>query len=415
MNGFTLDYFTPFLLFLGGSVRHVAFLGALPNIFASLIQLKSPDFVDRFRSRKRLISIFVFLQALMLPFMLAVYFLSSSRAAAFIAFATLFTTFGAFANPAWGSMMSDLVRKDKRGEYFGWRNRVVGLVTIASTFAAGLILYKADRFLPGVIWGFFMLFGAAFVFRLVSWRYLNRMHEPAFKPKEEDYFTFVDFVSQLKTSNFARFAFYVSMMKLSVHLAAPFFALFMLRGLKFDYLTYTLVTIAAPLAGNFAFKRWGVHADRVGNLKVLRLTSRLVAVIPIFWLFNQNPFYLFAVQAFSGFAWAGFELSVSNFIYDAVSPGKRTRCIAYHNVLSGLSIGIGAIIGGVLVQRLGPGFFRFSVMNVILISGLLRLAVAFLLPVRFKEVREVEKIRSHRLFLSVLSIRPLTRAFRGVR
>ncbi len=416
MNGFTLDYFTPFLLLLGGSVRHVALLSALPNLFASLIQLKSPYFVDRFRSRKRLISIFILLQALMLPPMIAAHLFGTSSVAAFIAVATLFTAFGAFINPAWGSLMADLVREDKRGEYFGWRNKVLGLVGIASTFMAGFILYQANRFFPGAFWGFFILFAAAFVFRLVSWRYFNRMHEPELVPKESDYFSFVDFISQINTSNFARFVFYVSTMKLCVYVASPFFAVFMLRGLKFNYLAYTLVTVSASLAGNFAFKRWGVHADRVGNLKVLRLTSRLVAVIPILWLFNQNPFYLFAVQAFSGFSWAGFNLASSNFIYDAVSPGKRTRCIAYFNFLGGISVCIGSLIGGVLAQRLPAGLFAFGIMNVILISGLLRLAVAFLMPVRFREVREVEKIRSHQLFLSVLSLRPvLSRAFRGAR
>ncbi len=406
MNGFTLDYLTPFLLFLGGSVRHVAVLSALPNLFASFIQLKSPDIVDRLRSRKRLISAFILLQALMLPPMIIASLFGRLSIAAFIAIATLFISFGAFINPAWCSLMSDLVREDRRGEYFGWRNKVLGLVAIASTLTAGLVLYGARRWSIGVWWGFCALFGAAFVFRLVSWRYFNRMREPELEPKDDDYFSFFDFVSQINSSNFTRFVFYVSTMKLCVYIASPFFAVFMLKGLNFSYLTYTLVTVSAAVAGNLAFKRWGVHADRVGNLKVIRLTSRLVAFIPVLWLINQNPIYLFAVQAFSGFAWAGFNLSSSNFIYDAVSPGKRTRCIAYHNFLGGLSVCLGSLLGGALAYGLGPGLFRSNIMNIILISAVLRLAVAFLMPVRLREVRDVEKISSHRLFLSVLRIRP---------
>ena len=36
MAGFTQDYFTPFLLLLGGQVKHVAALTALPNLSSSV-------------------------------------------------------------------------------------------------------------------------------------------------------------------------------------------------------------------------------------------------------------------------------------------------------------------------------------------------------------------------------------------
>src|SRR3989338_4498047 len=204
MTGFTQDYFTPFLLFLGGSTRHVGLLSAVSNLTSSVIQLKSADIAGRLKSRKRVINIFVFLQALMLLPMVLVYFMSGARVAAFIAAATLFTSFGAFVNPVWGSLMADLVGSERRGEYFGWRNKVLGFVGIASTFAAGFVLHEAGR--VNVFLGFAAIFSAAFVFRLVSWRHLNRMHEPEVAERDEDYFSILDFVSRIRESNFARFA-----------------------------------------------------------------------------------------------------------------------------------------------------------------------------------------------------------------
>ena len=119
MTGLTVDYFTPFLLLLGGGLRHVAVLSALPNLVSSLVQLKSADLQERMKSRKRVITLFVMLQALMIVPMIAAYALGELRVAVFIAAVTLFTAFGAFAAPAWGSLMADLVREDRRGEYFG--------------------------------------------------------------------------------------------------------------------------------------------------------------------------------------------------------------------------------------------------------------------------------------------------------
>lgn len=405
MNGFTLEYLTPFLLLLGGTVRHVALMSALPSLVASIIQLKSPDIAERLRSRKRLVCIFMLLQAFMLPPMLAAWFMGSLKLAVFIAVVTLFTAFGAFLQPAWGSLMADLVAEDRRGEYFGWRNKVLGIVTMASAFAAGFILHRSEH--VGAVWGFAVIFALAFVFRLASWRNMRRMHEPELKSMEGDRFTFTEFVSRIPESNFGRFVVFVAATKFSVNIASPFFAVFMIRDLGFGYMTFTLITVAASISSMLMMKRWGVHADRAGNLKVLRVTSYMVSFIPLLWLLNQHPAYLFIIQVFSGFAWAGFNLSASNFIYDSSTPGKRARCIAYYNAITGAALCLGALSGGWLAQIMPRGLFAFPIMNIILISGLMRFAIAFAMPFRLKEVREVEKVGTRDLFLRLLWLRPV--------
>lgn len=404
MNGFTLDYFTPFLILLGGTMKHVGILSALPNLFASLIQLKSPDITDKLHSRKKVVSLFILLQALMLPPMFASFFLEW-RVGVFIAVVTLFTAAGAVIMPAWGSLMADLVHEDKRGEYFGWRSKLLGITTVLATFSAGFVLHRAEK--VSALWGFAIIFGLAFVFRLVSWHYMNKMHEPALEKKEEDYFSLRDFVSRYQTSNFLRFTVFVSLLKFTVNIASPFFAVLMLKNLHFDYMTFTAITVAATLASIISIRRWGHHADRVGNLKVVRSTSMLVALIPMFWLLSQNPVYLFFVQLFSGFAWAGFNLSASNFVYDAASPGKRARCIAYFNFFGGISLSAGALVGGWLAMVLPTGFLEFKAMNLILISAILRLAMAYFLPFKLKEVREVEHVRTHELLWSMVRLKPV--------
>ncbi|HEX9916673.1 MAG TPA: MFS transporter, partial [candidate division Zixibacteria bacterium] len=109
MTGFTQDYFTPFILYLGATARQVGFLSALPNLFGALMQLKSADITEKLKSRKKVITSFVFLQALMLLPMVALSLLGEAKIAIFIAIVTLFISLGAFVLPAWGSMMSDII------------------------------------------------------------------------------------------------------------------------------------------------------------------------------------------------------------------------------------------------------------------------------------------------------------------
>ncbi|MDD5584224.1 MAG: MFS transporter [Candidatus Omnitrophica bacterium] len=406
MTGFTQDYFTPFLLLLGGSVRHVALLSALPNLAGSLIQLKIADFTEKLKSRRKIINAFVLAQAITLLPMAVIASCGRAHPFTFIVLVVVFTSCGTLVLPAWSSLMSDLVHVSKRGDYFGWRNKVLGLIIIAASFIAGFILQK----MPGtnVFLGFVAIFASAFVFRMISWYFLTRMHEPYLEHRRENRFTLFDFLARARKSNFAQFVLFVSMMYFGVNVASPFFSVFMLKDLSFNYMLYTCITITATLTMYLVSRRWGRLSDRVGNLKVIKFTSPIIAILPLLWVINRSPVFLFFAQVVSGFAWAGFNLCASNFIYDAVTPGKRVRCIAYFNAFNGLAACCGATIGGFLVPRLTP-FLGHRILTLFLIATVLRLAVAFIIPRRLKEVRTIESVSNYHLFLSMLGIRPLTR------
>ncbi|MDD5440390.1 MAG: hypothetical protein PHS37_09415 [Candidatus Omnitrophica bacterium] len=130
MTGFTQDYFAPFLLLIGGTARHIGMLSALPNLCAAML-------------------IPIALQALT----------GEAGPHLFIAMVMLFTVFGAIAGPPWASLMSDLVHEDRRGEYFGWRNRTLGYIAVAASFTAGMILTVMKKINP--LYGFALLFAAA--------------------------------------------------------------------------------------------------------------------------------------------------------------------------------------------------------------------------------------------------------------
>lgn len=109
---------------------------------------------------------------------------------------------------------------------------------------------------------------------------------------------------------------------------------------------------------------------------------------------------------FSGFLWSGYNLCTSNFIYDAVTPEKRPRCIAYFNVLNGLFLSAGALLGGLVVKFL-PGLFGFQILTLFLISAVLRFLVVFYMHALVKEVRPVETISNKDLFYSMINMRAI--------
>jgi MFS family permease len=112
------------------------------------------------------------------------------------------------------------------------------------------------------------------------------------------------------------------------------------------------------------------------------------------------------VQIWTGFSWSGVTLCAGNFIYDAVTPQKRVRCIAYFNVINGVAIFLGSSIGGFLASRLPP-LFGYPLLSLFTLSCLGRLIFYLILSRRFREVRPAHDVSLHELFFSVVGIRPL--------
>ncbi len=398
MGGFVQDYFTPFLLAIGGTVGQVGLLGAIPNLFASLVQLKSPDMVEKFRSRKPVMDLFVPLQAASLLFMAMLAVFAHSWRIAFLLAVILFTAFGALVAPAWSSMMSEIVDGDKWGAFFGWRNQAMGFMTIIAALIASMVLFFTKK--TCLFTGFALLFGAAFVFRMLSWSFLRRMEEP---PLKQSAGAGKGHRSGGKLDNFTRFVFYVGAVNFSANLAGPFFSVLMLKGLRFTYPAYVAVNSVQNLAIYLSIRRWGRCADRLGNIRIIKATSKLIVFIPALWLVSRNPFYLAAAQVFSGFVWAGFNLSSSNFVYDASSPENRTRSVAQLNASTGMGLCAGALAGGLLIPFL-PQLFGHRILSLFAVSAAIRLVVAFLVPFGLREVRRVEKMGAVRLLSSVAGL-----------
>jgi len=400
MLGLTQDYIVPFALALKATVAQVGLLSSLPNLAMSLSQFAAPNLVQRAGSRKGLILGTVFLHALMwLPILFIPYLFPGHKIWWLIGFFTLSSVFGSLGNPAWGSMMADLVPEGMRGKYFGFRGRICGVVTLVFFFIGGAILYFSTA---NIFLGFSMLFGGAMLSRLVSWYFLSKMYEPPTSGTKTEPHSVVHLLKNVGSSNLGRFTIYAALMNFVSYLASPFFAVYMLRDLKFDYLTYVAIIATATTANIMSLPFWGRRADMSGNIKVLKFTSMLIPLVPLLWIGSHQLYCLVPVQMLSGFAWAGFNLASINFLYEASPPEKRTHHIAVFNALNGGAICLGALLGGYLALHL-PSLFGYKLLALFLVSGLLRGLVAVTLSRHISEVRQVPKTNNVELLFGRLN------------
>ena len=405
MTGVTDNYVIPFALLLGSTVQQVGLVGGLPSLLGSVSQLFATHAVHLIGGRLKLLVRAVSIQASIL---LAIACLAlvdiPYRVESLLFLLAVFFASGAMAGPAWGSLMTDYIPQRKRGSYFGWRNRMLGFVNVASMITAGLLLYWTKELFH--LLGFFLLFLTAALCRFISAGYIARMSEVPQKRDPASDFTFVMFLARFRESNFVKFVAFVAALTFAAQLASPFFTVFMLRDLQFSYLTYMFIQVVSTAAGLVALPWWGRHADLVGNVRVLRLSGFLTTLIPFLWLLSQNIFYLTLVQVFAGFAWSGVMLCASNFIYDAVTPPKRVRCIGYFNVINGTALFLGASLGGFLASRLPP-IQGSTILSLFALSSACRFLFYCFLSRSFREVRPSKEVSLQELFFSVVGVRPL--------
>lgn len=420
MMGTGETYLGPFGIFLQATTVQVGLLATLPQLIASLIQWASAQAMDRIHSRRRFVVCGALAQAcLWVPILLIPLALGRGGPAVMALLGLLLLyhgTNGALV-PVWNSLIGDLVPAEVRGRFFGNRNRLTGMSTFVGVLLAGAALNLFER-TGRLDLGFMVIFGAAFLVKMISVYWLTRYDDPPAHFSPDQVFSFRQFIKRSPHSNFAKFVFFVSAINLGVAFSGPYFALYMLRDLRFSYLEFTAVTGTAVMTQFLTFRYWGELADRFGTKKILNLCGLGVSLVPVLWLFSSHIAYLMVIQVYGGAVWAGFSLAAGNFIFDAVTPPKRARCVAYYGLVNGVFVFAGSLAGGFVadhlptVYPLGPWTWApaFTLPVIFLLSGVLRLIAAALFLPRFREVRPVEPIRHRELIFRVSHLRPIAGA-----
>lgn len=414
MVGAGETYLNIFGIFLKATSLQLGLLATLPQFFGAVSQMIGVWAMSFFSSRRQTIVRFVTLNACVwIPIALLPFVLGEGVGVvwALVFLASLYFCTANFVTPIWNSLIGDLVPAHIRGRYFGYRNRLIGLSTFLTILLCGQILDASQRFADVRI-GFLCVFLIAFASRAVSVKFLLAYDDPPYLVKHEHHFSFWQFLRRSPKSNFARFVYFVSLMNFGVNIATPFFAVYMLRDLHFSYIELTVVTATNTITQFLTMQYWGQISDQFGNKKILNICGYGVALSPLTWIFGSSLWYLLIVQVYAGFVWAGFNLAAANFIFDAVTPPKRARCVAYQAMVNGAFVLAGSILGGFLsdhlprtIDVLGLSWSPPSALIfVFVVSGMVRLFASALLLPRFSEVRTVERIAHRELIFRITNI-----------
>ena len=392
---------TPFALTMQATTQQIGYLSSLPNFAIMLMSLFAPMISERLGNRKNFIVSNVLVMGLLwLPILVIPFVFRTNQVWWLIVFFTLITAVSGMVGPTWSWMMADLTPPELRGSYFGLRSFVGGLVTLVFSFiAAGLL----QLFTGNTRLAFIIIFLGAMIGRLISVFFLARMYDPhpvlPENPRKE---SIPQIVRGLFSTNIGRFIIFIIFLNLAQNIDAPFFSAYLLEDLHKSYISYQLITAMMAVMTMLVVVWWGKRADKAGRVKVLHITAIMIPFVSLLWLVNSSVVWLCAVQVYSGFAWAGFNLCAGMFIWDAAPQENRMRYISLFGALSALGITIGSLIGG----NLGPHLPKISgsyYLTLFLVAGIVKLMVVLGLFRRISEVRSVQTIKATDLLFGDLN------------
>jgi len=409
MSGAGEAYLSAFALLLKASPGQIGLLAALPPLTASIAQMVSAGLGHRFGQRLRIIVFGASIQAYSwLPLILLPLAFPDYAVPLMLGCVMLYYFGANLATPQWSSLMGDLVHRRRRGRYFGYRTRLASITSFIALVSAGLILHFFDH--SGLaLAGFITIFVIAMFARLISVHHLKQLHDTPGNVAALEIPSWRLWRKQFVNSPFAVFSLFYALMQFSTAIASPFFTVYILRDLGLSYFQFTMNSAMVVLAQFLTLNWWGRIADTLGNRLILVTTGALIPFIPALWTLSTEHWYMMMLQATGGLVWAGFSLSASNFIYDALPPQKRVTLMALHNTVANIGIFLGAMIGGYLATHLPKEFdiaghhvtWISAFYGVFLISSCCRGLIALIFLPRLREVRPVKAMPVSQLIFSI--------------
>ncbi|MSQ14094.1 MAG: MFS transporter [Dehalococcoidia bacterium] len=403
MAGFGDSLLGAYAVALRATSFEIGLLSAVANLLGALGNALSFRFAKALSTRRRVILLFAALQGVMwLPIVALSNVWSENAAMLLVAFVGLYAAFGAVVTPCWNSIMAEVLPPRLRGRYFGLRSRYGTLSTMASALVGGVVIYLLrDHGLTGFVAAFL----AAFTFRCFSVLMLSTLFELHSDVKLEQSVPLRRFLGELGRTNLGRTMLFIMSMNFAVNFAGPQFTPYMLRELHMSYLLFTVMGVATALGTVLTVTHWGFAADKVGNRRLLAASGVLVSFVPMLWLVSPNPVFLGLANFYSGAAWAGFNLTSANFLFDATTEHNRTAYLALYNTGAALAAMAGALLGGFFVGHL-PLLLGSSALTLFAVSGALRLTVTIVFTPFIREVRRVSQFSNLEVFHLMLAGKP---------
>jgi MFS family permease len=356
-DNLVLGFLELFLLSYGVSNSIIGLNTSIANLCAAVSIVPGALAIARIGSRKRVV---VYtgggISRLGLLAIAAVPFLTGDATAAVICLVcvnAIRTVMSNFSNPAWTSMVADLVPLKSRARYFGKRNVAIIVASIIAAPVAGLIIKSLSGVerLPHL--GFQAIFALSCVIGFLSTLSFGSIPDAAVSEATSPRPTGFPLRELLSDKRFLGFVASALVWNTALQVSAPFFNVYLVSGLGSNAATVGVLTAVSSVFTLFGQLAFSPVTDKKGDTFVLVLTGMLIPLLPFSWMIVTAPEQVALINAASGLLWAGYNLANFNILLKITPDAHRPEATAIYQTIVIASAAIGPIIGGAIADARG--------------------------------------------------------------
>jgi MFS family permease len=361
MVGLGETYLPAFVLAAGLGELMAGLVASVPLAAGGLLQLVSPRMVRWLGSHKRWVLCCATMQALsFVPLAWAAWRGAISPVVVLLV-ASLYWAAGLAAGPAWNTWVGSIVAPTVRARYFALRTRLSQGAVMLGFLAGGFVLHSLDSGGPATL-TFAALFAAAGVFRAVSVLALSNQQEPTPMPAAMGHVPLARLARRFFCGDGSRLLVYIVTVQATVQLSGPYFTPFMLRVLRLSYAQYVWLVAAAFAMRVICLPLFGRVAHRYGAARLLWIGGLCIVPLAGMWTVSSSFWWLFAIQLFSGAAWAAYELAFFLLFFESIDESERTSVLTFYNFANTWAWVGGSLVGGAILSGLGLTYESYLIL-----------------------------------------------------
>jgi predicted MFS family arabinose efflux permease len=252
--------------------------------------------------------------------------------------------FGASVIPLALILIARHISPEKRGSYVGSFFSVTFGASLLGLALSGMINWRLIYLIPG---------GAGLVLGLLIYFFLSPL-------KGEGGDIKFNYLSLLKQRELINIFTYIFLVSLIYHGIQQWLGVYLSSRFGFGQLVISMLMTLTSLSGIFGEAAGGFLADALGRLKTLNAGLLMMIATAGLLLFRPPLFILAAIMLIWGLGWSFNHAGVSTLLTDIPSDFLN-ECASLNSSVRFISGGLGAILGGALMQKdFNRGFIFFG-------------------------------------------------------
>lgn len=263
---------------------------------------------------------------------------------------------GSLAGIASSDVGADIVSKERALKFYSSLNSL----GLASNSAGLIITTVIFSFLPSYE-GYLVAYTLSISSAAASSMFLNLLRDPNPPSKGPANDVLRRFGESLKDRDCNSYLMAVTLFTLVVNLPGALWNYYLLTVIKGAETWVTLKAITANLSQAIGFRVWGRISRKLGLKKTLYISIALTSPIPAVFTFLYTLAGQMAIEVYSGFVWAGYNLA--NSIYTLYLPKRAVRVYfvaminTVSNIVASAASRLGAQIAAISLSAMNAVFY----------------------------------------------------------